>query len=133
MTQAVLVPNAPPSPAPLLNVDGISAALAQFAADRAWDQFHSPKNLVMALSGEVGELTALFQWLSEDASRNAATDPSTAIAVRDELADVTLYLVRLAAVLSVDLNAAVEQKLRKNAEKYPVQKAHGNHKKYDQL
>lgn len=87
----------------------------------------------MALTGEVGELNELFQWLSEDASRAAASDPATATAVRDELADVTLYLIRLASVLGVDLNAAVVEKLRKNAEKYPVPKAHGNHKKYDQL
>ena len=105
--------------APLLDISGVSAALAAFAAERDWDRFHSPKNLVMALTGE--------------ASRTVATTPATATAVRDELADVTLYLVRLASVLGVDLNAAVTDKLRKNAEKYPVPKAHGNHKKYDQL
>ena len=119
--------------APLIDVKGLSAALTAFAAERNWDQFHSPKNLAMALTGEVGELSEIFQWLTEEASKSAATNPDTATAVRDELADVTLYLVRLASVLGVDLNEAVTQKLKKNAEKYPVGKAHGTHKKYDKL
>lgn len=119
--------------APLINVTRLSAALAAFAAERNWDQFHSPKNLSMALTGEVGELSEIFQWLTEEASKSAASNPDTATAVREELADVTLYLVRLASVLGVDLNEAVTQKLKKNAEKYPVEKAHGTHKKYDKL
>jgi len=117
----------------LIDVKGLSAALAAFAAERNWDQFHSPKNLSMALTGEVGELSEIFQWLTEEASKSAASNPDTATAVREELADVTLYLVRLASVLGVDLNDAVTQKLKKNAEKYPVEKAHGTHKKYDKL
>jgi len=117
----------------LIDVKGLSAALAAFAAERNWDQFHSPKNLSMALTGEVGELSEIFQWLTEEASKSAASNPDTATAVREELADVTLYLVRLASVLGVDLNEAVTQKLKKNAEKYPVEKAHGTHKKYDKL
>ena len=117
----------------LIDVSALSAALAKFAAERDWDQFHSPKNLVMALTGEVGELAEVFQWLSEDASKSVAANPETATAVRDELADVTLYLVRLASVLGVDLNEAVERKLEKNAAKYPVDKALGSHRKYDRL
>jgi NTP pyrophosphatase (non-canonical NTP hydrolase) len=119
--------------APLIDVKGLSQALAAFAAERDWDQYHSPKNLAMALTGEVGELSEIFQWLTEDASKSVATNPDTATAVREELADVTLYLVRLASVLGVDLNEAVTQKLQKNAAKYPVDKAHGSHKKYDKL
>jgi NTP pyrophosphatase (non-canonical NTP hydrolase) len=117
----------------LLDVDALSVALANFARERDWEQFHSPKNLVMALSAEVGELTEIFQWLSEDASKDVGRDQSSAEAVRDEMADVALYLVRLASVLGVDLNEAVTQKIKKNAEKYPVNKARGTHKKYDQL
>jgi NTP pyrophosphatase (non-canonical NTP hydrolase) len=117
----------------LIDASALSAALAGFAHERDWEQFHSPKNLVMALSAEVGELTEIFQWLSEDASKNVGRDASSAEAVRDEIADVALYLVRLASVLDVDLNEAVTQKLKKNAEKYPVSKARGNHKKYDQI
>lgn len=117
----------------LLDVGALSVALANFARERDWEQFHSPKNLVMALSAEVGELTEIFQWLSEDASKDVGRDQSSAEAVRDEMADVALYLVRLATVLGVDLNEAVTEKIKKNAEKYPVNKARGNHKKYDQL
>ena len=117
----------------LIDVKGLSEALAAFSAERDWDQYHSPKNLVMALTSEVGELTEVFQWLSEAQSKSAATNPDTATAVREELADVTLYLVRLASVLGVDLNEAVTLKLQKNALKYPADKARGTHKKYDKL
>lgn len=115
---------------PLVDVKRLQAALAQFARERDWDRFHSPKNLTMALAGEVGELLELFQWVSEDASREAARDPATAQAVRDELADVLLYLVRLADQLGVDLDAAVRAKLETNARKYPVDKSRGNARKY---
>ena len=91
------------------------------------------KQLRAALTGEVGELSEIFQWLTEEASKSVATNADTATAVREELADVTLYLVRLASVLGVDLNEAVTQKLQENAAKYPVDKAHGSHKKYDKL
>jgi len=122
-----------PQNAPLIDVTPLSKALEQFAADRDWGQFHSPKNLVMALAGEVGELTEIFQWMTEVQSRDAGHDPKTSQAVRDEIADVQLYLVRLASVLGVDLNQAVEQKLKKNADKYPADKARGSSKKYSQL
>lgn len=117
----------------LIDVSSMTVALANFAKERDWDQFHSPKNLVMALSAEVGELTEIFQWLSEEESKNVCNDRKGAEAVHDELADVALYLVRIASVLGVDLNQAVTEKLKKNSEKYPVSKALGNHKKYDQL
>ena len=114
---------------PWVDVGGLQQAIAQFARERDWEQFHSPKNLAMALTGEVGELVELFQWLSEDASREVARDPARAGRVRDEIADVLIYLVRLAAVLEVDLDEAVRSKLQTNARKYPVEKARGNSKK----
>ncbi|QXI27847.1 nucleotide pyrophosphohydrolase [Pseudomonas vanderleydeniana] len=117
----------------LIDTTRLAQALEKFASDRNWAQFHSPKNLVMALSGEVGELTEIFQWLTEDASRTAARTPETAQAVEEELADVLMYLVRLASVLGVDLNAAAQRKLQLNGEKYPVEKARNSAKKYDQL
>ena len=118
---------------PLIDVQALSEQLRQFAADRDWEQFHSPKNLVMALVGEVGELSEVFQWMTEEESKNAARDPRTAQAVSHELADVLLYVVRAADVLGVDLNAAAVEKLRLNAEKYPVDTARGSSRKYTEL
>ncbi|WP_321286512.1 nucleotide pyrophosphohydrolase [Alcaligenes phenolicus] len=118
---------------PLMNLTGLNEAVAQFAREREWDQFHSPKNLAMALTNEVGELIEIFQWLTEDQSREAGTDPKTAEAVRDELADVQIYLSRLAFVLGVDMNEAVTNKLVKNARKYPADKVRGTNKKYTEL
>ncbi len=121
------------SPPRLVDVEGLARALEQFAAERDWARFHSPKNLVMALTGEVGELSELFQWATEESSREAARDARLAEPLRDELADVLLYLVRLASVLGVDLNDAAVRKLQKNAAKYPVDAAFGNSKKYTEL
>jgi NTP pyrophosphatase (non-canonical NTP hydrolase) len=115
--------------APLVDVARLQAVLAQFARERDWERFHSPKNLAMALAGETGELVELFQWLTEDESRGVAHDEASARAVRDELADVLLYLTRLADVLGVDLDAAVRDKLRRNAERYPVEQARGRARK----
>lgn len=127
----------PPEPAPperpLVDVSGLQEAIARFARARHWEPFHSPKNLAMALTGEVGELVELFQWLSEKGSRQVAREPATARRVRDELADVLVYLVRLAAVLEVDLDEAVRSKLAANALKYPIERARGNAKKYSEL
>jgi len=117
----------------LVDVQGLALTLSAFARERDWEQFHSPKNLVMALSGEAGELAEVFQWMTEDASREAARDPGTAQAVRDELADVLLYLVRLADVLGVDLNEAAQAKIKSNAAKYPVDKVRGTSTKYTKL
>lgn len=124
--------NASP-PTSLVDVGQLAAALERFAAERNWAQFHSPKNLVMALTGEVGELSEIFQWMDEEQSKDAARHPDTAQAVQDELADVLMYLVRLASVLGVDLDAAARQKLEQNNRKYPVEKARNSSKKYDQF
>lgn len=103
----------------LLDTAALEAALQRFSDERDWDRFHSPKNLAMALTGEVGELVEIFQWLTEEQSRDVARDPRSARAVRDEIADVLLYLMRLAMVLGVDVDEAVRSKLRANAIKYP--------------
>ncbi len=103
----------------IIDTAALEAALQTFADERDWQKFHSPKNLAMALTGEVGELVELFQWCSEAESMSVATAAETARAVRDELADVLLYLVRLSSVLGVDLNEAVKHKLATNAQKYP--------------
>lgn len=109
----------------------LQQALRQFAAEREWERFHSPKNLAMALAGEAGELLEHFQWRTE--AESYALDASAKEAVSEELADVFLYLIRLADRLSVDLPAVAREKIKKNAAKYPVDKARGNSRKYTDL
>ncbi|MES2026570.1 MAG: nucleotide pyrophosphohydrolase [Pseudomonadota bacterium] len=104
----------------LLDTKALENVLEEFADARNWQQFHSPKNLAMALTGEVGELVEIFQWRTEEESWQVAQAPETAEHVRQELADVALYLIRLASVLKVDLNAAIQDKLVINAKKYPA-------------
>jgi len=111
-----------------MDIEALQRRLAVFAAERDWQQFHSPKNLAMALAAESGELLELFQWLSERQSRQPSTEQRTA--VEQELADILLYLLRLADQLQIDLEAAVERKLELNAEKYPIDLAKGNATKY---
>jgi len=117
----------------LVNVEPLAQTLESFAQERDWAQFHSPKNLVMALTGEVGELNELFQWLSEQQSSDLAKDPDSKKRVAEELADVLFYLVRTASVMGIDLNQAAIEKLALNEQKYPADKARGNNKKYSEL
>lgn len=105
--------------------------LRRFASDRDWDQFHSPKNLASALAVEVAELLEPFQWLTEEQSRALPADKAEA--VRKELADVLIYLVRLADKLDVDLVEAARAKIAENAAKYPVEKSKGSSLKYTDL
>jgi NTP pyrophosphatase (non-canonical NTP hydrolase) len=105
--------------------------LRAFAAARDWDQFHSPRNLATALAVEAAELLEPFQWLTDEQSRSLP--PETRAAVEEEMADVLLYLVRLADRLDVDLAAAARAKIVRNGEKYPVEKARGSSRKYDAL
>lgn len=106
-------------------------ALRRFSAERDWDRYHAPKNLAMALSVEAAELLEHFQWISEEDSKNLSAGQLAK--VREELADVLIYLVRLADKLEVDLIAAARDKLIVNAQKYPADKARGNSRKYDEL
>jgi NTP pyrophosphatase (non-canonical NTP hydrolase) len=109
----------------------LRARLRTFAAQRDWDQFHNPKNLAMALAGEAGELLEHFQWLTLEQSERLP--PEVLAEVELEIADVLLFLVRLADKLGVDPAAAARKKLRLNAEKYPVEKARGRATKYTKL
>lgn len=104
--------------------------LRLFALERDWDQFHSPKNLSMALVAEVAELLEHFQWLTEEQSRNLT--PEKIAEIELEIADIQIYLVRLADKLKIDVMAAVEKKLAINAEKYPPEKVRGSSKKYSE-
>lgn len=110
--------------------DALAARLRDFAAEREWQQFHTPRNLVLALVGEVGELAEIFQWMPDDHANRMMTDQHTADRVREELADVLSYLLRLADVLNVDLEAALLEKIEVNRLKYPVELSRGNSVKY---
>jgi len=115
---------------PMRDLNEIRDELRRFAAERDWEQFHSPKNLVMALMVETAELAEHFQWRTEEESERLAEE--TLVATREELADVLFYLVRLADRLGVDLPAAAADKLIKNAQRYPADRVRGQAKKYDE-
>jgi len=112
----------------LRNLETLRDRLRTFAAARDWDQFHSPKNLAMALIVEAAELVEHFQWLTE--AQSAALPPEKTAAVADELADVLIYVVRLADRLDIDLFAAVSSKLARNEAKYPADRVKGSARKY---
>ena len=110
------------------NLDALRQHIHDFAQARAWERYHTPKNLVMALSVEAAELLEPFQWLTAEQSQNLSAEQREA--VRQEIADVLIYLTRLADLLDIDLLDAAADKLAINARKYPIDKAHGNALKY---
>jgi NTP pyrophosphatase (non-canonical NTP hydrolase) len=112
-------------------LEDLRNTLRGFSSDRDWDQFHSPKNLASALIVEAGELLEHFQWLTQEQSCNLSADDKAKVA--NELADVFIYTIRLADKLDVDLIEAATQKIARNAEKYPIEKARGTAKKYTEL
>jgi len=111
-----------------MNEEAIKQQLRAFAAVRDWEQFHSPKNLAMALSVEVAELLEHFQWMTE--AQSQAPEPETLAAIRDEVADVQIYLLRLADQLKIDVGSAVEAKIIRNDQKYPADRVRGRALKY---
>jgi NTP pyrophosphatase (non-canonical NTP hydrolase) len=112
-------------------LDALRDQLRQFASARDWEQFHSPKNLAMALAVEAAELVEKFQWLTEQQSRSLP--PDMLRAAREEIADVLIYLIRISDQLGIDPIAAAEEKMIANEKKYPVDKARGTAKKYTEL
>ena len=106
------------------SLDELNARLVRFAQERDWEQFHSPKNLCMALAGEVGELMEHFQWLSEDASRDLSPEKREEVAL--EVADCLIYLIRLAERLGIDPIAAAHRKIAINEERYPAELVRGD-------
>ncbi len=113
------------------NPNALRDAIRDFAQARDWEQFHTPKNLVMALSVETAELMEHFQWLTGEQSQQLA--PQTKAEVAQEIADVLIYLTRLADVLDIDPLQAAFDKIEINAQKYPVEKSRGHNTKYDKL
>lgn len=114
-----------------MDITRIQQELREFADAREWERFHSPKNLAIALAVEASELLERFQWLTEEESRALDQRPDDYTAVVEELADVVIYTLRLAEKLGVNIERAVADKMRKNAQKYPVKLARGNAVKYN--
>lgn len=115
-----------------MDLKGFQKQLDRFAKDRDWDQFHSPKNLAMALAGEAGELLEVFQWLTQKQSLEITTTEKGRRKVEEEVADIAIYLLRLCDKLEIDLNAAISRKISINEQKYPVALAKGNATKYNE-
>jgi NTP pyrophosphatase (non-canonical NTP hydrolase) len=112
----------------LKQLEDLKERLAAFARERDWEQFHSVKNLSMALTVEAGELMEHFQWLTEEQSNRLP--PEKLEEVKLELADILIYLLRIATQLDVDLLGVAEQKMQINEEKYPAERVRGSAKKY---
>ena len=109
-------------------LDELIRKIRNFVEERDWDQFHSPKNLAMALAVEASELVEIFQWMTEEESQQL--DPKRKQYAEEEIADVMTYLIRISDRLDIDLLAAVERKLAINQKKYPANLVRGNSKKY---
>ena len=116
-----------------MNLAVLTDALRQFRDERDWSQFHTLRNLIVSLNLEAGELLELTQWKSDAEMDALLADPAKQEALRDECADVLLYLLLIADRAGIDLEAAAQDKLRKNAEKYPVEKSYGTSRKYTEL
>jgi NTP pyrophosphatase (non-canonical NTP hydrolase) len=110
----------------LSSIEELTAQIRAFAQERDWEQFHTPKNLAMALAGEVGELLAELQWLTPEQSAAVMRDETLGPRIRAEIGDVTIYLLRLADVLGIDLVQAGIDKLGEASRRYTVEAAHGS-------
>ena len=115
-----------------LNLDVIKEKLKQFSKERDWEQYHSPKNLAMALSVEVAELVEIFQW-SNDGGIKEVENEQTRKEIEEEIADIFNYLVKFVDLMDIDLEKISLEKIQKNDEKYPVDKSKGNSEKYNKL
>ncbi|MCD9505838.1 nucleotide pyrophosphohydrolase [Photobacterium phosphoreum] len=116
---------------PNSDIKQLQQTLTKFAQQRDWEQFHTPKNLAMALSGEVGELLEIFQWLTPEQSQQLS--PEKKQHASEEIADVMMYLLRLADKCDIDVMQACQEKIQQNAAKYPISKCYGSAKKYNEL
>ncbi len=114
-----------------MNLEDIRKQLAKFAEDRKWDQFHTPKNLSMALAAEAAELLEIFQWLTDKQSKEIVDNEKEISLVRQEIADIFIYLVRLADKLGIDIEKAVHEKIEMNEQKYPIKLSKNNAIKYN--
>ena len=110
----------------------LAMALRSFAAERDWDQFHTPKNLATSISVEAAELLELFQWSRGQKGWDEVADPSIRAKIEEELADILLYLIRFADKAGIDLEAIAERKIASNEKKYPPERFRGSDRKYDE-
>ena len=115
-----------------INYSMLEKKIFEFSDDRQWEQFHSIKNLSMALSVESSELVEIFQWMTEIQSNNVANDNVKFPKVRDEIADIFIYLIRISSKLNINLEEAVLNKMETNIAKYPVEQFIGSSKKYNE-
>ncbi|HJE02298.1 MULTISPECIES: nucleotide pyrophosphohydrolase [Arcobacteraceae] len=111
-----------------MNIEKIKQRIQKFSDDRNWEEFHNPKNLVMALNGEVGELNEIFQWLNFEESINLPEDVKEH--TKEEVADIAIYLIRICMKLDIDLEEAILNKMIKNELKYPSETSQAGSKKY---
>lgn len=112
-------------------MDKIKLKLREFANQRNWNQFHNPKNLAMALGGEVGELLDIFQWLKDEESNLDGISDKNLKKTKEELADIFLYLIRIADELDIDLIVEANNKIEINSQKYPIESSKDNAIKYN--
>jgi dCTP diphosphatase len=116
-----------------INTELLLSEIEKFVNDRDWDQFHSIKNLSMALSVESSELLEIFQWMNEQQSNQIESKPEALGQVEDELSDIFYYLLRISSKLNINLEESLLKKMKKNAEKYPIEKSKGLAKKYNEI
>ena len=116
----------------MIDNEKFARLLREFAAERDWDVFHTPKNIATSISIEAAELLELFQWSRGQRSWDEVHDPAVRARIEEELADILLYIIRFADKAGVDLSAAAERKIALNALKYPAEKFRGSDRKYDE-
>ena len=117
----------------MIDMEKLNSEIEKIVNEREWDQFHSIKNLTMALNVEACELLEIFQWMSEKDSNLVGENPKLREKLEDEVADIFVYLLRIISKTNIDLEQVVLNKLKKNVKKYPVEFAKGNSKKYDEF
>ena len=115
-----------------LDLAKLETEINQFVRERNWEQFHSIKNLSIALSVEASELLEIFQWMTEAQSNEIKNDDNKMSKVKAEIADVLIYLIRISSLLEINLEKAALEKIAHNIEKYPASKVFGSSKKYDE-
>jgi NTP pyrophosphatase (non-canonical NTP hydrolase) len=107
--------------------------IQQFSEDRDWAQFHTPKNLILAISAEVGELSEVIQWKSDVEIADYLLTPEGKKRISEEIADIAIYLIRLCQQQGLSFVKILDEKIENNAKKYPIEKAKGNARKYNEL